>query len=79
MDLWSRFRDGLARTRATLGDRVGTLFSLKGSVDAGTIERLEDALLAADVGPATTARLIERAVARMGREPDLDLRGALEG
>ncbi len=79
MNLWSRFRDGLARTRAALGGQVGALLGLKGSVDASTIERLEEALLAADVGPATTARLIERALARMGREPDLDLRGALEG
>jgi len=79
LDLWTRFRDGLARTRAALGEQVGTLFGVKGSVDAETIERLEEALLAADVGPATTARLIERAVARMGREPELDLRRALEG
>jgi len=78
VDLWSRFRDGLARTRAALGDHVGALLGLKGSVDAPTIERLEEALLAADVGPATTSRLIERAQARMGRDPDLDLRGALE-
>ena len=79
MNLWSRFRDGLARTRAALGGQVGALLGLKGSVDAPTIERLEEALLAADVGPATTTRLIERAQARMGRDADLDLRGALEG
>jgi fused signal recognition particle receptor len=47
-------------------------------VDAPTLERLEEALLAADVGPATAERLIERARARMGQERDLDLRGALE-
>jgi len=79
VDLWSRFRDGLARTRTALGGHVGALLGLKGSVDAPTIERLEEALLAADVGPATTMRLIERAQARMGRDPDLDLRRALEG
>ena len=78
MDLWSAFRDGLARTRDRIGERVGVLLGMKGAVDADTVARLEEALLAADVGPATAERLIERARARMGREPDLDLRGALE-
>ena len=78
MDLWSRFRDGLARTRAALGDRMGALLGLKGAVDPATIEQLEETLLAADVGPATTERLIDRAQARMARSPDLDLRAALE-
>ena len=78
MNLWNRFRDGLARTRDRIGDQVGALLARKGTVDAPTRERLEEALLAADVGPGTTTRLIERAVVRMGREPDLDLRGALE-
>jgi fused signal recognition particle receptor len=77
LNLWSRFRDGLARTRAALGGQVGALLGLTGSVDAGTRERLEEALLLADVGPETTERLIDRAVARMGREPGLDLRAAL--
>ncbi len=78
MNLWNRLRDGLARTREALGGQVGTLLGLKGVVDGPTRERLEEALLLADVGPATTERLIERAVARMGREPELDLRAALE-
>jgi fused signal recognition particle receptor len=78
VDLWSRFRDGLARTRTALAGSMGALLGLKGPVDQATIEQLEEALLAADVGPATTDRLIERAVARMGRSPDLDLRQALE-
>jgi fused signal recognition particle receptor len=47
-------------------------------VDAETRERLEEALLAADVGPATTERLIEDADRRLRRGEASDLRGALE-
>jgi fused signal recognition particle receptor len=78
VNLWNRFRDGLARTRAALSGQVGALLGVKGLVDLATRERLEEALLLADVGPSTTERLIERALARMGREPELDLRAALE-
>jgi fused signal recognition particle receptor len=78
VNLWNRFRDGLARTRDRLGGQVGALLARKGVLDAATLERLEEALLDADVGPATTTRLLERARARMGREPELGLRAALE-
>jgi len=47
-------------------------------VDAETLERLEGALLTADVGPDTADKLIERARKRLAAEPALDLRGALE-
>jgi fused signal recognition particle receptor len=76
--LWERFRSGLARTRERLGDQLGDLLVLRGPVDPETRDRLEDALLGADVGPVTAERLIERAEKRLRREPDLDLRGALE-
>ena len=77
MSLWNRFRDGLARTRETLGRGLGATLGMRGPVDAETRQSLEDALIAADVGPATAERLIERAEQRMNREP-LDLRSALE-
>ena len=76
MTLWERFREGLERTRVRLGAGVGGLLGLH-AVDAGARARLEEALLAADVGPVTTDRLIERAEARMKREPALDLGQAL--
>jgi fused signal recognition particle receptor len=50
----------------------------RGAVDPATVERLEEALLAADVGPATTDRLIETARTAVAREPGLDLGTALE-
>ena len=78
MKLWGRFRDGLQKTRERLTGQVGALLQLRGPVDAGTLASLEEALLAADVGPATTERLLERAQDRLRREPALDLRAALE-
>ena len=49
---------GGVETRATgLGARLRVVFS---SLDSDTWTRLEDALLAADVGPAPTSRIIER-------------------
>ena len=78
MNLWNRFRDGLRRTADRLTDSVGSILPLAGPMDAAAREQLEEALLAADVGPATTDALIEEAERLMGRERGLDLRGALE-
>src|SRR5206468_5021227 len=77
MNLWSKFRDGLARTRERLGLELGTLLGRR-TVDPETRVRLEEALLAADVGPATAERMLDRAE-RLLRETDVpDLRAALE-
>lgn len=78
MSLWQKFRSGLARTRERIEQQVGTLLGQRGAVGPETRQLLEDALLAADAGPATAERLIERAEQLMRREPELDLRGALE-
>jgi len=78
VNLWERFRSGLARTRERIEQQVGSLLDRRGSVDAHTRTRLEEALLAADLGPAATERLIQRAEERLRRDPELDLRAALE-
>lgn len=78
MSLWDKLRDGLGRTRERLGGPLAAWLGRRGEPDAATVERLEEALLAADVGPATTERLIGRARDLARREPDLDLRAALE-
>jgi fused signal recognition particle receptor len=78
MKLWTRFRDGLQKTRDRLTEQIGTLLVRRGPPDAATREALEDALLQADVGPSTTARLMERAEERFRKTPDLELRQALE-
>src|SRR5436190_5865426 len=76
MKVWERFRRGLDRTRERIEAEVGSLLGLR-EVDPETRQRLEEALLSADVGPATSERLIERAEDRMRREPRIDLREAL--
>jgi fused signal recognition particle receptor len=78
MSLLSRFRDGLARTRERLVGQVGELLQRRGEPDPATLASLEEALLGADVGPATTDSLLERARVRLRREPELELRAALE-
>lgn len=78
MNLWNKFRDGLQRTRDAIVGGLGAALGRGGPVDAATLERLEEALLAADVGPVTADRLIERARRLVAAERDLDLRGALE-
>jgi len=78
MNLWDRLSDGLKRTRDRLEGALGDALGRSGAPDAATRERLEEALLAADVGPATAELLIERAEHRMRQERGLDLRHALE-
>ncbi len=78
MSLLARFRAGLERTRERLVGQVGGLLGHRGPADAATLAALEDALLSADVGPATTERLLARAQALLRHSPELDLRGALE-
>jgi fused signal recognition particle receptor len=77
MELWGRLRSGLTRTRERIEGSLSGMLGRRGAVEPETLERLEEALLEADVGPGTSERLIERARQRMGRE-DLDLRTALE-
>src|SRR6185436_17806248 len=77
MSLWNKFRDGLTRTRERIGQQVGTLLGRK-TVDAETREQLEEALLAADVGPATSERLIARAESLLNSSDAPDPRVALE-
>ena len=67
----------MSRTRDTLARGFGTSLGLTGRIDPAAREKLEEALLLADVGPASAERLIERAAERMGREHS-DLRAALE-
>ena len=77
MNLWERFRRGLSRTRETLVGAVGAALGRR-ALDPATVEALETALLAADVGPATTDRLIADAKKLLDADTSLDLRGALE-
>jgi fused signal recognition particle receptor len=68
--LFRRLREGMAKTRQALGSEIqATLF---GELDAETWERLEEALIMADVGASTTASVVQTLEAEAGS-------GELEG
>src|SRR5262249_19949384 len=75
--LWARFRGGLARRRDGVTGAVGGALGRR-TLDPATVATLEEALLAADVGPATTDRLIADARKRLQQGGARDLREALE-
>jgi fused signal recognition particle receptor len=59
-----RLRESMAKTRQALGSEIqATLF---GALDETTWERLEEALIMADVGAATTASVVETLEAEAG-------------
>ena len=55
---WRRLTEGMRRTSSSLGDSVTGLFA-KRRLDAATLEELEDALVRADLGIETAARIAE--------------------
>jgi len=58
--LVSRLRDGMRKTRDGLREKLGGLFG-GAPLDETTLDALEEALLASDLGPATTAAILEPA------------------
>lgn len=55
----SKFKEGLAKTRSVLSDRVLELFSRRSKIDEAFFEELEEILIGADVGVNTVMELIE--------------------
>ena len=53
---WRRLTEGLSRTSSALTTGIGDLFT-KRKLDAATLEDLEDILIQADLGLATSARI----------------------
>ena len=65
--LMARLRRGLLMTHTELFSRVGDAVKARFSPDPKALEALEEALLAADVGPATAAELVEAVRLEAGR------------
>ncbi|WP_133127523.1 signal recognition particle-docking protein FtsY [Legionella nagasakiensis] len=59
-NLFSRFKQGLSKTRHQLGDGIGRLLLGKKEIDAELLEELETLLLSADVGIETTRSIIQQ-------------------
>jgi fused signal recognition particle receptor len=63
----ARLKRGLFMTHTELISRVGDAIKARFSPDPKALEALEEALLAADVGPATAAELVEAVRVEAGR------------
>ena len=66
--MFKRLREGIARSRDGLLNRIGRLFGRREPVDGASLETLETALLLADTGVQTTENLIEAVKRRAGRD-----------
>lgn len=78
MAFFNKVRDGLARTRAALVDRITEVVSGSASLDEDTLEEIEAILIDADTGVDTAVKVVEsiRERARDNpEEPILDLLG----
>ena len=72
---FKKLRKNLSKTREALGAEIQATL-LEGDVDEQTWERLEEALIMADVGAATTARVVGELEAQAVRRRDQRRRGA---
>jgi fused signal recognition particle receptor len=81
LGLWDRLTQGLKRTQEAVTGRIAEVFqSVVGEkLDEDTEQRLEDALLAADLGPQVTDRLIDALKRRRGLTTADEWRNALAG
>lgn len=59
-NLFRKLKDGLARTRQTLTEGVRQVLAGFRPIDEGLFEDLEEVLIGADVGVATTEKLLDR-------------------
>lgn len=66
-DLFTRFKQGLRKTRHQLGDGIARLLLGKKEIDADVLEEVETALISADVGFAMTQDIIESLTAEIQR------------
>lgn len=65
--LMARLKRGLFMTHTELAARVGDAIKARFSPDPKALDALEEALIAADVGPATAAELVEAVRVEAGR------------
>lgn len=66
--LFSRIKQGLAKTRANLGAGLANLILGQKTIDAHLLEEIETQLLLADVGVETTNKVIQNITASLARK-----------
>ncbi len=72
LSLLARFRDGLTRTARGIADKTKSLFAGR-TIDASSLEALEEALYTADFGVATTTEILEEI--KRAHQKERELRG----
>jgi fused signal recognition particle receptor len=70
--LFKKFGQGLAKSRDSLVKRLKTIFTGKAVLNQETVDQLSDALIAADIGPAVTSRLMAPFAARIHNKEVID-------
>lgn len=75
--LFKKFKDGLAKTVAAISEKTRGLFGGR-SIDASSLETLEEALYGADFGVQTTEEILEEIKNAYRRDPQLQGRQAAE-
>jgi len=75
--LFRKFKDGLAKTVAAISERTRGLFGGR-SIDASSLETLEEALYGADFGVQTTDEILEEIKKAYRKDKDLQGRQAAE-
>ena len=64
---FSRLRDGLRKTRESLVEKIETVLT-GATIDEATLDELEEALLASDLGPAAAKAVMDSARSAFRRE-----------
>lgn len=59
MGLFDRFKQGLAKTREKIGRSFRSILPFGRKIDDATIDQLEETMLADDMGPSVTTRLVD--------------------
>ncbi len=75
--LFKKFKDGLAKTVSAIALRTQGLFGGR-AIDAASLAGLEEALVTADFGVATTGEILAEITAATRRDPELKGRAAAE-
>jgi fused signal recognition particle receptor len=67
-ELLDRFRTAVAATRDSLSERIDTIVGASRKIDPGVLDRLEEALIGADIGVQTSLEIIEKARQQVSRQ-----------
>jgi fused signal recognition particle receptor len=71
MSMFDTLRKGLSRTREGLVNRVAELVLNRPAIDEELLDRLEEILIAGDVGVAASTRIVANLREKLKREPDI--------